>query len=175
MVPSPIPGNTKTLFAWLIRRGEPFTVTGSNGLPVATKALPSLQRKISSGNASEIDVGFDIGKMTGASLFASIAATTDSVNAPPCPEAPTNTLLPQAATTSCKFFIAPSSSASSAAISGDQANSCLYVSSPLRSDTSTPRLSITRIALANSEPDRPDRCNWTRNCRAIPSPAAPAP
>ena len=64
--------------------------TGSNGLPVATNALAPVQRSTSSGIASLISVGFDIGRITGLSQCLAIALTTRSSNAPNCPDVPTS-------------------------------------------------------------------------------------
>src|SRR5215213_3283087 len=56
--------------------------TGSNGLPVATSARPSVHRIRSAGTASALDVGLDSGMMIGRSTVDAICRTIDSVNAP---------------------------------------------------------------------------------------------
>ena len=86
------PGKTKTLFAWPISRRRPSTSTASNGEPVATRARPSVQRRTSTGVASETEVGFESGRTMGRSVPAAIARRTASSNVPPTPVVPTRTV-----------------------------------------------------------------------------------
>ncbi|CJW30427.1 Uncharacterised protein [Streptococcus pneumoniae] len=67
IVPRPRPGKISALFDCPITYVTPLYVTGSNGLPVATSALPSVHSIKSAGFASASGVGFDIGKMIGLS------------------------------------------------------------------------------------------------------------
>ena len=62
--------------------------TGSNGLPVATRARPSVQAIRSAGTASALEVGLDSGMITGRSTWAAIWRTIASVNAPAWVEVP---------------------------------------------------------------------------------------
>ena len=62
--------------------------TGSNGLPVAIRALPSVQSSRSEGRASQRSVGLDSGMITGRSQYECISRTTSSENAPPRAEVP---------------------------------------------------------------------------------------
>src|SRR4029450_4902448 len=62
------------------------------GLPVATKARPSVQRRRSSGVASAWLVGFESGRMSGRLTPAAIARTAPSVSAPGCPQTPMRTV-----------------------------------------------------------------------------------
>ena len=62
--------------------------TGSNGLPVATSAAPSVHAIRSAGIASALEVGLDSGMMIGRGQCASISRTICSVNAPDWVEHP---------------------------------------------------------------------------------------
>ena len=79
---SPTPGNTYTLFAWLIATLRLFNSTGSNGEPVATIALPLLQASASTGVISAHEVGLESGQINGADAIAAIARIEASSNAP---------------------------------------------------------------------------------------------
>src|SRR3954451_11612979 len=82
VTPSPSPGNTSALLAWAMRYVRPPWTTGGNGLPVATRARPSVQRIRSAGSASAFEVGLDSGMMIGRSTWAAIDFTMASLNAP---------------------------------------------------------------------------------------------
>ena len=71
---------------------SPLWVTGANGLPVATRARPSVQASRSAGTASHIEVGLDSGRTTGRSTWAAMSLMMFSVNAPPWVEAPVSTV-----------------------------------------------------------------------------------
>ena len=86
--PSPTPGKTKELLHWPMRWRLPSTVTGSNGLPVATIARPSDQRRASSGVPSVFEVGFESGKTMGRALSRAMARTTGSSKMPGVAEVP---------------------------------------------------------------------------------------
>ena len=73
MAPSPTPGKTNTLFACPTGRLLWPISTGGKGLPVATKALPSLQASTSAGVASELAVGLESGSTMGRSARAAIS------------------------------------------------------------------------------------------------------
>src|ERR1035437_7054953 len=64
-MPSARPGKMNELLTCEMRTSLPFTSTGSYGLPVPTRTRPAVQCSRSAGVASDLDVGFDIGKMMG--------------------------------------------------------------------------------------------------------------
>ena len=66
-------------------------LTGGNGEPVATSALPSVQSYRSCGLASWSVVGFESGKMTGRSTCFAISRTTSSEKDPGLVEVPMST------------------------------------------------------------------------------------
>ncbi len=68
----------------------PSRSTGPNGLPVATRAAPSVQASRFSGVCSASTVGLDIGRMIGRAQLACIERITFSPNAPVTPEVPTS-------------------------------------------------------------------------------------
>ena len=80
-----------TLLAWPISRRTPSTSTGSNGEPVATTARPAVQRRMSAGVASALDVGLESGMTIGRAVPLREARMTASSNAPPTPVVPTST------------------------------------------------------------------------------------
>ena len=98
--PSPRPGKTSALLAWAMTYRWPSWSTGGNGLPVATRARPSVQRSRSSGSASHLEVGFDSGRMIGRSTWAAMSRTIGSENAPAWVEVPIRTVGAACATTS---------------------------------------------------------------------------
>jgi len=67
-------------------------VTGSNGDPVATTALPLVHLYASTGVHSALDVGFDIGMITGRSLNVAMVVMSSSVNKPPHVDKPNRIL-----------------------------------------------------------------------------------
>src|SRR3712207_8427157 len=67
---------------------RPSWSTGGNGLPVATRARPSVQAIRSSGSASHREVGLDSGRMIGRSAAAVIVRTIGSLKAPGWVEVP---------------------------------------------------------------------------------------
>ena len=69
-----------------MRTSLPLTSTGEKGLPVPTRARPSLQRSRSAGVASAFEVGFESGKIIGRAVCLAISRTIFSVNAPVCAE-----------------------------------------------------------------------------------------
>ena len=85
ITPRPRPGNISALFAWPMRYVVPSRSTGPNGLPVATRAAPSVQASRFSGVCSASTVGFDIGRMIGRSQCSCIERMTCSVKAPVTP------------------------------------------------------------------------------------------
>src|SRR5579872_5954395 len=64
-MPRARPGKIYELLVWAIRIVWPLIFTGSNGLPLPTSARPSVQVSRFAGVASEREVGFDRGKITG--------------------------------------------------------------------------------------------------------------
>ena len=82
IAPSPTPGKMNTLLAWPISRRTPSTSTGSNGEPVATTARPAVQRRMSAGVASALDVGLESGMTIGRAVPAARLEMTASSNAP---------------------------------------------------------------------------------------------
>ena len=80
-----------------MRTSLPLTSTGANGLPVPTSARPSVQRNRSAGAASDCEVGFDSGKITGCGVWRAISRTISSVNAPGCALTPASTVMPRIA------------------------------------------------------------------------------
>src|SRR5512134_1959359 len=80
IAPSPTPGKMYELFPWRGTNLRPAISTGSNGLPDANNARPSLHRYACGAVHSAFDVGFDSAKMIGRSLNDDIARTTSSVN-----------------------------------------------------------------------------------------------
>src|SRR6201993_5571054 len=67
---------------------RPLGLTGANGEPDATRARPSVQRIRSSAVASDLDVGFESGKIIGRSTLRAISRTIGSENAPKTVEKP---------------------------------------------------------------------------------------
>src|SRR5215471_9188005 len=61
---------------------------GSNGLPVAINARPSVQVIKSAGVASLFDVGLESGKISGCSANVAMLRIIFSVNAPGCADVP---------------------------------------------------------------------------------------
>lgn len=96
--PRPMPGNTTELLhsATSISTCAPSLpqgpFTGSKGEPVATRALPSVHLRISSGTASWSLVGLDRGRMTGRSAPLAISLMTSSVKDLGTVDVPTRTL-----------------------------------------------------------------------------------
>lgn len=88
IAPRPTPGKTATLLACENRYVRPPYSHGAKGLPVATKARPSLQANRSAGTASQFAVGLDIGRMMGWSQYSTIARTIRSSIVPGCPDRP---------------------------------------------------------------------------------------
>src|ERR1700733_2939710 len=83
-----------------MRTSFPLTSTGANGLPLPTIARPSVQRSRSAGAASDCEVGFDSGKMTGCGVWRAISRTISSVNAPAWALTPASTVIPALRATS---------------------------------------------------------------------------
>ena len=82
IVPKPTPGKMKALLPCPIGKCLSPRTTGSNGLPVAMSAFPSVHSRMSAGSASHELVGFESGKMIGCSVFFAAARIVSSVNAP---------------------------------------------------------------------------------------------
>jgi hypothetical protein len=88
IAPRPTPGKMKTLLACPTSLAPPPMSTGPNGLPLATSALPSVQRSTSAGVASHFDVGLDSGNTIGDLARAAMALIACSVKAPWVPLVP---------------------------------------------------------------------------------------
>ena len=71
---------------------RPSCSTGGKGLPVATRAAPSVQRITSAGSASAWEVGLESGMITGISQPACMVRTTSSVKIPGRPHTPISTV-----------------------------------------------------------------------------------
>ena len=82
IAPRPTPGKMKALLAWPMIRTPSAVSTGANGLPVATRARPSVQSRTWAGVASVREVGLESGKMIGVGVASAIARTTSSVKTP---------------------------------------------------------------------------------------------
>ena len=170
---SPTPGKMNALLACPIWRVVPSTTTGSNGLPVATSARPSVHARTWAGVASQREVGFESGRMIGCGHVSAIARRIGSVKVLGVAVVPIRIAGRTAWTTLSRS--APAASprlASSAALS---ANSRLSSSSPGRSSPSRPfesrRISDRRI----SSSPAPASTRAARTSRAMPVAAAPAP
>ena len=105
--PRPTPGKMNALLPWPTRRVRPAWTTEGKGLPVATRARPSVQRRTSSGEASAWLVGLESGKIIGRSTCAAISRTTVSVKAPVAPETPMSTVGRSARTTASRSWPRP--------------------------------------------------------------------
>ena len=81
----------KTLLAWPIGRGPPFQETGAKGLPVAMRARPSLQARMSQGVASTRLEGLESAKTTGSSETSAWSRMTSWSNEPGWPVVPMRT------------------------------------------------------------------------------------
>ncbi len=86
----------------------PSSSTGANGLPVATRAWPSVQVSTSAGSASAFEVGLDSGMMIGRRVCAAMSRTRASVNAPVWVEVPISMVGWTWATTSARPTVRPS-------------------------------------------------------------------
>lgn len=86
------PGKISALLDCAIVCRTPPWSTGSKGEPVATRALPSVHFRRSSGVASARLVGLDSGMMIGRVAWRAISVTISAVKAPPLVEVPISTV-----------------------------------------------------------------------------------
>src|SRR5450759_4496291 len=129
-------------------------------------ARPFVQATRSTGFASHLLVGFDIGKMTGRSTCFAISRTIASVNVPGWAEVPIRTVGFTARTTARRSrgepFLRPIFSARAAG----HAKSRLWTSLISPSPTTSPWLSRFAMARIRFSPSRPARRNVSRSSRA---------
>ncbi|KAK5634937.1 hypothetical protein RRF57_010648 [Xylaria bambusicola] len=95
--PRPMPGNTTLLLhsatsmVMSLFCAPQGPVTGSNGLPVATRARPDVQVRMSFGTASWRRVGLDRGRITGRGVCEDISLMISSVKEPGTVDVPIST------------------------------------------------------------------------------------
>ena len=169
--PSPNPGYIRALLAWPIMYSTPLYITLSEGIPVATNALPSDQTIKSSADASANLVGFDNGNIHGRSVFWHIASTISLVKVFGCVEVPTRIVGLTVLTTSNKSV----NLSAFGKLARFLANGfCSGVKSSISSKRSPCLSTIKKRSYASSS-DNP----WltiSRSTRdAIPAPAVPPP
>ena len=133
----------------------PACRTSSNGLPVATSALPSVQAMRSAGWASHLEVGFDSGKMMGRSTCRAISRTTSSLNEPNCAAVPMSSVGCTCFTASRSVTVPRESLAQFATASSGCAYSALKGSRSVLPECTSPRLStrvMARLAFSAESP-----------------------
>ena len=92
ITPWPRPGRCKSYCTGRSEASARRMDRRPNGLPVATRARPSVQASRSAGVASLREVGFESGKIAGRSTCRAMVRTTSSVNVPGWPEVPIRTV-----------------------------------------------------------------------------------
>ena len=181
IVPSPRPGNTKTLFACPTSCRTPAWSTGPNGDPVATSARPSVQARMSAGVASAFDVGLDSGMISGWRTPAAVARTIASPNVPAVAVVPTSTVGRRARTMAVRWSgetpvpLPMSAIAAAWSASASIANSRFDASRSARRLWTRPCESTSTICRPMASPDSPASRIASLSSRAMPMPAAPAP
>ncbi|MNE67104.1 hypothetical protein D3C80_1626940 [compost metagenome] len=151
-----------------------FQMTGSNGLPVATSALPSVQAIMSCGVASTRDVGLDSGITIGRAQCLCISRMISSVNNPVWPDTPIRisgltlrtTSSRESTSLSVSQFFRFSRFCTSLVWNGNRLGMA-SVSRPKRSTIKTRERASSSL--------NPSRWVWAMICSAIPHPAEPAP
>jgi hypothetical protein len=136
--PSPTPGKMNELLAWATATFRPAYGTGSNGLPVAMSARPSVHFTMSTGFASVLFVGLDIGKTTGRSTCLAISRTTASVKVSGSPDVPMRIVGLTALTTARRSRGAPFPRPIFAARAAGHAKGRLWTSLISTSSTTSP-------------------------------------
>src|SRR5215213_1859643 len=146
--------------------------TGSNGLPVATSARPSVHRIRSAGTASAFDVGLDSGMMIGRSTVDAICCTMRSAKAPDWVEVPIS-IVGFAFTTTSASAIRPPYRDQVATWAAGRAYGCWKSRNAAESSVRSPRLSTAQNLPLASCSESPSRIMTLRIMSATPMPAVP--